>query len=129
MVHLKLPDRLWSLESMTDNTLKGIEVKALVDTRTLFLCIPENIALQLNLTEFEKREVTVADGRKTLVPYVGSIKINYLNRMCLTGALVLDEMVLLGAIPVEDMDLVIHPSQLKITVNPDHPNIAGALVV
>lgn len=117
------------LSNAANNTLKGIEVKALVDTGALCLCIPENIAIQLNLTEFEKREVTVADGRKTLVPYAGPIKINYLNRMCLTGALVLGEMVLLGAIPIEDMDLVIHPSKLRMTVNPDHPNIAGALVV
>jgi hypothetical protein len=49
--------------------------------------------------------------------------------MCLTGALVLGETVLLGAIPIEDMDLVIHPAQLKITVNPQNPNIAGAVVM
>ena len=49
--------------------------------------------------------------------------------MCLTGALVLGNMVLLGAIPIEDMDLIIHPAQLKLIVNPNNPNIAGALVV
>ena len=109
--------------------LKSIEANALVDTGALFLCIPQHIALQLQLKEFEKREVTIADGSKKLVPYVGPVKINYLNRMCLTGALVLGDIVLLGAIPIEDMDLVIHPAQLTITVNPDNPNIAGALVV
>jgi clan AA aspartic protease len=109
--------------------LQSIQVKALVDIGALFLCIPEHIALQLQLTEFEKREVTIADGSKKLVPYVGPIKINYLNRMCLTGALVLGNTVLLGAIPIEDMDLVIHPAKLKLTVNPENPNIAGALVL
>lgn len=117
------------LSNAADNTLQSVTAKALVDTGALFLCIPEHIALQLKLTEFEKREVTIADGSKRLVPYVGPIKVNYLNRMCLTGALVLGEMVLLGAIPIEDMDLVIHPEQLTITVNPDNSNIAGALVV
>ena len=109
--------------------LRAIKAKALVDTGALFLCLPEHLAIQLNLTEFEKREVTIADGTKKLVPYAGPIKINYQNRMCLTGALVLGEMVLLGAIPIEDMDLIIHPAQLKLTVNPQNPNIAGALVV
>jgi hypothetical protein len=33
-----------------------------------------------------------------------------------------------GAIPLEDMDLVIHPAQLKLTVNPNNPNIAHTLV-
>jgi clan AA aspartic protease len=112
-----------------DSSLAPIEVKSLVDTGALFLCIPEHIAIQLKLKEFEKREVTIADGSKQLVPYVGPVKINYKNRMCLTGALVLGEGVLLGAIPIEDMDLVIHPSRLKLEVNPDNPNIAGAVVM
>jgi hypothetical protein len=36
---------------------------------------------------------------------------------------------LLGAIPIEDMDLLIHPAQLKLEVNPANPNIAGAIVM
>ena len=120
-------------EIQLSNPAKGelvpVNVKALVDTGALFLCIPSHVAIQLSLKEFEKREVTIADGSKKLVPYVGPIKINYQNRMCLTGALVLGEMTLLGAIPIEDMDLIIHPAQLKLTVNPQNPNIAGALVV
>lgn len=106
-----------------------LQVKTLVDTVALFLCIPEHIAIQLKLKEFEKREVTIADGSKKLVPYVGPVKINFENRMCFTGALVLGESVLLGAIPIEDMDLVIHPAQLKMIVNPANPNIAGTVVM
>jgi hypothetical protein len=41
------------------------------------------------------------------------IKINYKNRMCLTGALVLGESVLQEAIPIEDMDLIIPPAHLN----------------
>jgi len=117
------------LSNPSKSELNSVEVKALVDTGALFLCIPEHVSIQLKLTEFEKREVTIADGSKRLVPYVGPIKINYKNRMCLTGALVLGDMVLLGAIPIEDMDLIIHPAQLNLIVNPQNPNIAGALVV
>lgn len=117
------------LSNPSNTNLDAVDAKALVDTGALFCCIPPHIALQLNLQEFEKREVTIADGSKQLVPYVGPLKINYLNRMCLTGALVLGNSVLLGAIPIEDMDLVIHPAQLKLTVNPENPNIAGAVVM
>lgn len=63
------------------------------------------------------------------MPYAGPVKINYLNRMCLTGTLVLGKMILPGEIQIEDMDLVINTGQFSITVNPDNPNIAGALVV
>lgn len=117
------------LSNPYDEQLQPIDSKALVDTGALFLCIPEHIAIQLRLREFEKREVTIADGSKKVVPYMGPVKINFLNRMCLTGALVMGDSVLLGSIPIEDMDLVIHPAQLKITVNPQNPNLAGAVVM
>lgn len=97
--------------------------KALVDTGALHLCIPQHIANQLKLKQLEEREVTIADGSKRLVPYVGPIQITFKNRNCFTGAMVLGEEVLLGAIPMEDMDLVIQPSLLKVTVNPESPNI------
>jgi clan AA aspartic protease len=97
--------------------------KALVDTGALHLCIPEHVSYQLRLKQLEEREVTIADGSKRLVPYVGPVKITFKNRNCFTGAMVLGEEVLLGAIPMEDMDLVIQPALLKVTVNPESPNI------
>lgn len=48
--------------------LKLISTKAMVDTGTLTLCIPEHIALQLELEEDNKREETTADGRRHWVP-------------------------------------------------------------
>lgn len=41
------------------------------------------------------------------VRYVSPIRIELLGRICVTGALVLDDQVLLGAIPIEDMDLIV----------------------
>lgn len=69
--------------------LSAIEVTALADTGALHLCIPEHIAFQLNLKELEKREVILADGKRQLVAYCGPIKINFENRTCMTGALIL----------------------------------------
>jgi len=39
------------------------------------LGIPEHIALQLKLEINNQREVTTADGRKQMVPYVGPIEV------------------------------------------------------
>ncbi len=108
--------------------LKPIEVSSLVDTGALFLCIPEHVAIQLQLKELEKREVTIADGSKKLCSYVGPVKIQFENRSCFTGALVIGGAVFLGAIPMEDMDLVIQPALLRVTVNPANPNIPSAIV-
>ena len=82
--------------------LAPMEVESLADTGALHLCIPEHIAIQLSLEETEKREVTTADGEKHLCPYVGPIQIKFQNRTCFTGALVLGDSVLLGAVPMED---------------------------
>ncbi|MEI6414030.1 MAG: clan AA aspartic protease [Pseudomonadota bacterium] len=108
--------------------LTPITARALADTGALMLCIPEHIALQLDLEMESKREVTVADGRSMSVPYVGPIKVSFQNRFCYVGALVLGDEVLLGAVPMEDMDLVLSPSRREITVDPASPNLPHARV-
>ncbi|MBM4027745.1 MAG: clan AA aspartic protease [Planctomycetes bacterium] len=108
--------------------LKPVVVRALVDTGAMTICIPEHVAVQLQLPEIDKREVTTADERSHVVPYVGPIQIRFENRTCFTGAIVLGDSVLLGAVPMEDMDLVVSPSRRTITVNPRSPNIPSALV-
>lgn len=115
-----------SLSNPVNPVLQAIEASALVDTGALHLCIPEHVAIQLNLLELEKREVTIADGSKKLCSYVGPIKVAIGDRSCFTGALVLGDSVLLGAIPMEDMDLVVHPTRRKVVPNPDSPNIPSS---
>jgi clan AA aspartic protease len=92
------------------------------------LCIPEHIALQLKLETESLREISVADGRKKQVPYVGPIRVRFENRFCFVGALVLGDEVLLGVVPMEDMDLVISLSRREVTVDPVSPNIPHSRV-
>jgi len=89
----------------------------------LHLCIPEHIAIQLELEELYKREVTKADGDRHLCPYVDPIEVKFENRGCFTGALVLGNEVLLGAVPMEDMDILLSPAQQAVIVNPESPNV------
>ena len=89
--------------------------------------IPEHVALQLQPQELEKREVVLADGHRRTVPYMGPVEVRFRNRRCFTGAMVLGNEVLLGAIPMEDMDLVLQPQLQSIDVNPESPNIAVSL--
>ncbi len=107
--------------------LEPIEVDALVDSGAVHLCIPEHIRIQLELDEIDKKEVTLADGSKKLIPYVGPIEIKFKNRVGFAGALVMGDQPLLGAIPMEDMDLVIIPDKKILDVNPDSPNIASSI--
>jgi clan AA aspartic protease len=108
--------------------LRGVTVKALADTGALMLCLPEHLVIQLELEAETTREITVADGRCMRVPYVGPIKVAFENRICFVGALVLGDEVLLGAVPMEDLDLVLSPSLQRVTVNPASPNVPHARV-
>ncbi|MDD5261455.1 MAG: hypothetical protein PHD76_06355 [Methylacidiphilales bacterium] len=105
---------------------EAVEVQALADTETVFLRIPEHIRIQLDLEDEGEKEVTLADGTKKRVPYVGPIETRFKNRIAYVGAIVMGDEVLLGAIPMEDMDLVVLPQQRGVDVNPLNPNFAAA---
>ncbi|MDA0215864.1 MAG: clan AA aspartic protease [Cyanobacteria bacterium] len=116
-----------SISNPTKPELAALEVSALADSGAVHLCIPEHLALQLSLGELERREVVLADGHRRTVPYVGPVEIRFRNRRCFTGAMVLGNEVLLGAIPMEDMDLVLRPQLQILDVNPESPNIPLSL--
>jgi len=107
--------------------LEKVDTQALVDTGAATLIIPDHLAIQLKLETIDHREVTTADGKHHKVPYVGPIQIHFDKRSCFTGALVLGDSVLLGVVPMEDMDLIIDPLRQKISVNPANPNIPCVL--
>jgi clan AA aspartic protease len=104
-----------------------VEVQALADTGSVFLIIPEHVRLQLALDEQGKKEVTLADGSRKMIPYVGPIETRFKNRTAYVGAIVMGDEVLLGAIPMEDMDLVVLPQERRVDINPLNPNFAAAL--
>jgi clan AA aspartic protease len=117
------------LSSAREDDLAPVTVSALVDTGATYLCIPQHIALQLKLPVQDQRGVTTADGREHMVDYVGPVRVRFANRQCLVGALVLGNEPLLGAIPIDDMDLVVHPSRHQLTVNPANPNVPMGLAM
>lgn len=116
------------LTNPRDPAIESVEVPALADTGSVFLCIPEHVRLQLRLETLQEREVALADGSCVSVPYVGPLVVRFKNRIGVMGALVLGTEVLLGAIPMEDMDLVVDPRRQTVDVNPASPNIASGIV-
>ena len=117
-----------SLGNPRDPNFEPVQGKALVDTGALMLCIPPHVALQLKLEPESMRKVSAADGRKMNVPYVGPIRVDFEKRFCYVGALVLGDEILLGAVPMEDMDLLVSPSRQEVMADPASPNIPHARV-
>jgi len=113
------------LENPKRPDLNPMRVNALADSGSLYLCIPEDVRIQLQLEATSEKQVTTADGKTCLCKYVGPLRIKFENRECYVGAVVLGNEVLLGAVPMEDMDLVVVPSLRRVIINPLRPNFAG----
>ncbi len=107
--------------------VKRMNVNALVDSGASTLTINERIKIQLDLIELDEREVVLADGSRQKLKVVGPIEIRFENRKTTTNAVVLPgaDKILLGVIPIEDMDILIDAKQEKLIVNPGTPYLAS----
>ena len=101
-----------------------------MDTGTYYLCINETIQEQLGLPLIEKRKAQLANGSVEEYDVVRPVEIKFKNRRCNVDAMVLksDNEPLLGAIPMEDMDVLIHPLRQELIVNPEHPYFAQMIL-
>ncbi|MDB5283892.1 MAG: hypothetical protein JWO06_2967 [Bacteroidota bacterium] len=117
-------EQLSRMNKILPEEVKSIQVNALVDTAASYLCINENIANQLGLETRRTDIITVlADGTQRKCNLVGPITIYFLTRSTVVEAIVLpgDEQPLLGAIPMESMDVIIDPLTQQLGVPPSRP--------
>ena len=116
--------------AIPSENVRKVKVNAMVDSGAMTLTINEKIAEQLGLEVHKRVEVTLADGSNRKCDYVGPVHIHFENRLAGCHALVLpgSDEVLLGVIPLEEMDVVIDPVSQKLVVHPDRPLYAGMKV-
>lgn len=109
-----------------EEEIKSIHLNILVDTGAYNLCINETIQQQLDLPFVEKRKAQMANGHIEEYDVVGPIVLKFKNRRTVCNAMVLqgESEPLLGAIPLEDLDVVILPLRQEMVVNPEHPFFA-----
>lgn len=104
---------------------RAMPVRAQVSSGAVFFTGPEHVVVQLgvDLTEVGSREVVLANGHREVVPMIGPLRVRFGDRDGDLSALVLGDAPLLGAVPMEAMDLAIHPANQTRTVNPASPFI------
>lgn len=104
--------------------VRTVVVEALVDTGATTLALPEDVVARLGVHEIRRVEVGVADGNVREVSLVGDLRIELCGRDMTCDALVMPAgtMPLIGQIPLEELDLVVHPKTREVTVNPARPN-------
>ena len=103
--------------------IREMQVTAMVDSGATMLAINENIKNQLGLVAIYKQSAQLADGTYLDLEVVGPVEVRFENRISTCNAMVLpgDSEILLGAIPMEEMDVLIHPKENRLIVNPEHP--------
>jgi clan AA aspartic protease len=111
---------------ISEEKVKRVKVNSLVDTGSYMLAITEEIRNQLDLPLLEKQFSVLADETQIEVEVVGPVEVRFENRRTSCDAVVIPHSrdVLLGAIPMEDMDVLVDPRQQKLVVNPKHPYVA-----
>jgi len=116
--------RGWAAE----NEIRRVTTKALVDSAAYDLIINKETQDQLQLPVLGKRAIRLADETIIEVDIVGPVEVRFETRATTVRALVIPdtEEVLLGAIPLEGLDVIIDPLRERLLVNP--PEITNAMV-
>jgi clan AA aspartic protease len=109
-----------------DEEIRRMHLNMLVDSGAYMMAINETIQSQLEFPFIEKRKVQLASGEVVEYDVVGPIDVRFAIRRAVCSAFVLpgDTVSLLGAIPMEEMDVLIHPKRQELIVNPQHPYYA-----
>ncbi len=106
--------------------IRKAKVRALVDSGAYMLCINEQIVNQLGLRFIMKQTAQLANVATEEVAIVGPVEVKFINRSTSCRAMVIlgDNEILLGAIPMEDMDVIIDLRDQQLKLPPVRPYLA-----
>jgi len=104
--------------------IRRTKTSILANSGAIRLTINEDLKNKLGLKQGIPLVVTLADGTNRTVESVSGIRVIYKERSCEVDAFVMpgNSEPLLGAVPMELMDLAILPYEGKLDYNPAHPN-------
>ena len=96
--------------------IRTLTVQAMPDTGAWTLVINEDVREKLGLEIVTTTESTLADGKTSNYPITESVKIQWKDRSIELPAVVVAEgkEVLLGAMPLEGMDLIVDPVNKRL---------------
>jgi clan AA aspartic protease len=94
-----------------EGDVRSVTVQAVVDTGAMTLVINEELQQKLGLKVLRIRSALVANGQRVTCNETEPVEISWKDRGSSLNAVVIPgaKKVLLGAIPLEDMDLMVNP--------------------
>jgi len=98
-----------------ETEIRQTVVTAVVDTGAMTLVINEQMRQQLGLGTVGTKQATLANNVKETVQIAEPVEVHWKNRsMTCRPWVVKSGRILLGAIPLEDMDLIVDPSGQEV---------------
>jgi len=101
---------------ITDVQVRTLTVDALVDTGAWTLVINEDTCQKLGLVLKGPEPGVLADGSNIVCQITDGVEVHWKNRQTVCPALVVPgaDDVLFGALPMEGMDLIVHPRKEEV---------------
>jgi len=105
-----------------------VELRVKVDCGATMLVIPGWLQENLDFPTIRKQQVKYANEKRETKDVVYGVEVEICGRKTVTTAVVepQKEYGLLGAIVMEELDLIVEPRELKIYPNPRSPDIPVA---
>jgi len=101
---------------ITDAQVRALTVEALADTGAWTLVIDENTCQQLGLKLKGPEPGVLADGSTVVYQITDGVEVHWKDRQTVCPALVVPgaDDILFGALPMEGMDLIVHPRKEEV---------------
>ena len=101
---------------ISEPEVRQTTVQAMVDTGAATLVINEAIRQELGLEIYMEKEVRLANNASETVKVADPIQVYWKNRqmVCLPWVMPGNGEILLGAIPLEEMDLIVDPKYQEV---------------
>ena len=99
-----------------ESEIRQTTITAMVDTGAGTLVINEAVRQQLGLDVVGERMATLANKTREICKITEPVEVHWNNRSTSVRAVVIsgNGAILLGAIPLEDMDLMVDPTQQRL---------------
>jgi clan AA aspartic protease len=96
--------------------IRAVTVTAVVDTGSYSLMIDEQTAQKLGLEKTGEQRIRIANGKRIVCPVTTPVEINWKDRQSVMRVITVPglQQILLGLLPLEEMDLVVHPNKHEL---------------
>jgi clan AA aspartic protease len=115
---------------ISEDQIRRLKVLALVDSGASMMAVTESISQLLALRKIREMQAELADGSVIQLDVVGPLEVRFQNRSVNVDAMVVPDNsdVLLGAIPMQGMDVLVDLKRERLIVNPESPDMARMLL-